>query len=117
MNSSVASRHPIEGLLSLAVQERASATVISAEGELDMASAPELELLLDDQRGPVLLDLRSLRFIDSSGLRLLVGAEERSRRDGLDLRLVCGPATRRILELTGLTGHFSFADPGTLPAR
>ena len=117
MASSVAPRHPLDGLLRLAVQENPSATVISVEGELDMASAPELERLLDGQRGPVLLDLRSLHFIDSSGLRLLVGAEERSRRDGLDLRLASGPATQRILELTGLTEHFSFADPGTLPAR
>ena len=117
MNSFVASRHPADGLLHLVVQEHATATVIAAVGELDMASAPELERLLSEQEGPVLLDLRSLRFIDSSGLRILVGAEERSRRDGLDLRLATGPATQRILDLTGLAGHFSFADPGTPPAR
>ena len=115
MDPSVASTHPLDGLLRLGVQEHASATVISAEGELDMASAPELERLLGDQRGPVLLDLRALRFIDSCGLRTLLGADERSRRDGLDLRLAYGPATQRILELTGLTGHFSAADPGILP--
>lgn len=117
MDPAVASRNPLDALLRLVVREQASATVISAEGELDMASAPELERLLTEQRGPVLLDLRSVRFIDSSGLRILVGAEERSRRDGLDLRLASGPATRRILELTGLTGHFSFADPRALPAQ
>ena len=116
MDPSVASKHPLDGLLRLSVQERGSATVISAEGELDMASAPELGRLLGVQHGPVVLDLRSLHFIDSSGLRVLLGAEERARRDGLDLRLASGQVTQRLFELTGLTEHFSYADPGALPA-
>ncbi len=86
-------------------------TRISVEGELDMATAPVLEKLLDRQRGPVLLDLRSLDFIDSSGLRLLLSAEERSRRDGSGLRLASGRITRRLFELTGLTEHFALIAP------
>lgn len=115
MDPSAANEHPADGLLRLAVQERDAATVIAAEGELDLASAPDLGRLIGTQVGPVILDLRALHFIDSSGLRELVGAEERARRDGLDLRLAPGEATRRLLEVTGLTDHFSYAAPGALP--
>lgn len=111
MNTSVAAEHPAESLLQLTARRHGGTTVIAAEGELDMASVPQLQRLLDEQSGPVLLDLRSLEFIDSCGLGLLLSAEKRSRRDGLSLRLAPGRATQRLLQLTGLTEHFAYTDP------
>ena len=80
---------------------------VQAKGELYMASAGGLERdLLDAFEGDaasIVLDLESVTFIDSSGLRLLVWAAHCSREDGDRLRIQCGTgAVRRMLELTEL---------------
>ena len=64
------------------MEEREGRVVVTPRGELDMASAPELEQAIMPrlQDGAwVLLDLRSLDFIDSSGLRVVVGAHRLPR--------------------------------------
>lgn len=114
MDSSVAPTRPADGLLRIAVEELSSGTVVVADGELDLATAPQLERRLGELSGRLVLDLRRLDFIDSTGLRLLLRTEERSRRDGLDLRLAPGPAAQRLIELTGLSGHFAYVDAEVL---
>jgi anti-sigma B factor antagonist len=51
----------------------------------------------------LVLDLRRVRFIDSSGLAALVAAWKRARRDGRRLIVVSSPgAVERLLTVTGL---------------
>lgn len=54
--------------------------VIALTGELDMASAPELEEAIDraiaSAARSVIVDLRQLEFMDSTGIRLLVAAHK-----------------------------------------
>src|SRR5690242_13294590 len=54
---------------------------IGLEGEVDIATAPALEQLLGeverDGWPTVVFDLRHLSFIDSSGIRALLGVNER----------------------------------------
>src|SRR5579875_696304 len=84
--------------------ESGEATVLRVAGELDLASSPELERELDGilagAGGPLIVDLRELEFIDSTGLRVLVKAhqqaEERGRRFGL---AGGGSQVRRLLTL------------------
>ena len=77
-------------------------------GELDQATVPELEEqlteVIEGRNGPVLVDLSSCEFIDSSGLALLVSARERVTADGERGFGICCPDTQvsRLLELTGL---------------
>jgi anti-anti-sigma factor len=74
-------------------------------GELDIASAGQLGAVLADLAGRVdrfAIDLRGLEFIDSQGVRLLVGFEREARRNGWALSLVQGPdVVSRIFALTG----------------
>ena len=86
--------------------------VLSARGELDAYSAPALEdhvarLLADDARN-IVLDLSETAFLDSSGLRAILTAQRRlSNADGqLTLRAPSEPVSR-LLEITGLTDHFT----------
>jgi anti-sigma B factor antagonist len=55
-------------------------------GELDVFTAPQLRAALSEaapRRDEILvLDLRGLSFIDSSGLAVVLGAHERALRDG-----------------------------------
>jgi anti-sigma B factor antagonist len=84
------------------VDVRANTAVVVAEGELDVATAPQLEAVLRSQSGPVVVDLRPLRFIDAAGLRVLLAADQRSRQNGNDVSFIPGEATRRLAHAAGV---------------
>jgi anti-anti-sigma factor len=80
-------------------------------GELDMAGATRLEERLQALAGggdPVVLDLHRLQFIDSSGLRVLVGAVTDARRDNraLVFEETLSPQVRQIIDLLELRDLF-----------
>jgi anti-sigma B factor antagonist len=83
--------------------------VVEVAGELDLYTAPNFrESVLDaagDQDPPkVIVDFRSLGFIDSSGLGAIVACLKHLRERGGDLALSApeGSGLRRLLDLTGL---------------
>jgi anti-anti-sigma factor len=81
----------------LRTEDRASVFAIS--GELDLASAPELESQIAQafQSGAkmVIVDLRELEFIDSTGLSVLVKAHQQAQEAGCELGIVNGGAQVR----------------------
>jgi anti-anti-sigma factor len=64
-------------------------------GELDLSTAPEVEQALADaeekQPARMVIDLRQMAFMDSTGLRVVLAADGRARRDGRRLEVVPGP--------------------------
>lgn len=74
-------------------------------GELDIATAPWLESALREPRLQarlVVLDLRELAFVDSSGVHAIVDASIRARRAGHRMLLLRGrPGVDRVFTLTG----------------
>ena len=93
------------------VSEDAAGTVLVLEGELDVATAQELDAVLATQSGKVVVDLRKLRFIDLAGLRMLLEADARSRQDGMNLRFIPGPMVRRLFELAELPDRLAYLEP------
>ncbi len=95
--------------------------VVTLAGELDLASASLLQKELDGITrggGAVVIDLSRLRFIDSSGLHVLLRAERQLRASGGQLVLVHGPrAVRRVFEVTGLDQHFAWRDSKSAALR
>lgn len=85
--------------------------VVGVEGELDAYSAPRLEqalgrVLADDATG-VVVDLSRCSFIDSTGLRVLVGTSKRLISSVRPLVLVSSDRNlERLLEVTGLAAVF-----------
>jgi anti-anti-sigma factor len=77
---------------------------VRAAGELDIAAAPQLEQTLREAearaRG-VVLDLRELTFMDSSGVHVIVDASTRARAAGNRLVVVRGPS--QVDRLLGLS--------------
>lgn len=74
-------------------------------GEFDLSVVPRVddEIMRMEATGPtvLVLDLSALTFMDSSGLRVVVTADERARRDGRRFTVVNGPdAVRRVFEIT-----------------
>ncbi len=97
------------------VQVEEWATVIALSGELDLASSPALEEELtqvfasDSPR--VIIDLRELDFMDSTGLSILVKAHQRADEVDRELALVKGtPQVQRLLTLTGVSDRLSLID-------
>ena len=96
------------------VPDRREVAVVPA-GELDLATADRLADEVRELRAAgfreVLLDLRHVSFLDSSGLRMLLSLRSDARRDGHELRLVPGPReVQRIFELTATRGLFDWRD-------
>jgi anti-sigma B factor antagonist len=82
-------------------------------GELDLATCQELVTALeqarDDGAQNVVVDLRGLSFMDSSGLQCLLRFDAEARSDAFSLELIQGKEQiERLFEMAGLKEHFTF---------
>jgi anti-sigma B factor antagonist len=97
------------------VRNADAATVITVSGELDLASSPaleeELERVAQSDAKVVVVDLRHLEFMDSTGLSVLVRAHQRAEENGRRLGLVNGSQqVQRLLTLTGVADRLTLTD-------
>jgi anti-sigma B factor antagonist len=101
--------------LDVTTEQHPGHTRVILIGELDIASSGELEEQLAaievDSPATLLLDLRRVDFIDSTGLRALIAADERARSAGRRLAVVRGPdAVAHLLAVTQLDQRFEMVD-------
>lgn len=99
----------------LTSEESRGVARVAFRGELDISGAPKAERLLRrverKKPGVLVLDLRGLTFMDSTGLRVVVGADARARREGRRLLIVRGPeSVHRVFRLTLLDRRLEFVD-------
>ena len=85
-------------------------------GEFDLSSEKgfreELETLLGDEISTLVIDLRELTFMDSTGLRAIIALHQTALREGCDHAVLCGEGSvRRVLEETGLADVLPIVDP------
>lgn len=85
-----------------------SAKTLALGGELDLLSSPALQKALDEAADSdadlIIVDLRGLEFMDSTGLHALVNAHHRMEELGRRFALVRGgESVQRLFELTGVT--------------
>ena len=102
-------------MLEIAVSETGGVRLLRLTGELDMAGVDQLERLLSPDQTPegatFVIDMRGLSFIDSSGLRALIMADERVRDEGGRFIVVRGPdRVNEILEMTGVAQRIELVD-------
>jgi anti-anti-sigma factor len=102
-------------ILEVESSERDGLVHVSLRGELDLSTVGKVddELQSVERAGPkiVLLDLSNLTFLDSTGLRCVVRADERAREDGRRLVVVKGPeAVQRVFEITRLDDRLELVD-------
>jgi anti-anti-sigma factor len=102
------------GNFDVATHRQGSTLVVTPRGEIDLAT---IELVRDaverDRQSEenLVLDLREVGFIDTSGLRYVLELVERGGRDGFDVRLVRGPTSvQRVFEVSGLEPRLPFVD-------
>ena len=81
---------------------------LSVAGEIDAHTCPDLAAALEPLPGSgnVQIDMAGVQFMDSSGLRVLIGAHHRAAAAKRKL-LICRPSKSvfRIIEISGLSDH------------
>jgi anti-anti-sigma factor len=102
-------------ILEVTTQDSGGQVTISLKGELDLSSVGKVqeELRRVEAEGPALLvlDLSNLTFLDSTGLRAVVTADERARENGRRFVVVRGPdAVQRVFAITRLEERLEMVD-------
>ena len=102
-------------ILEVDTQENDGLVHVSLRGELDLSTVDKVEDELrrtEDRADKLLvLDLSGLTFLDSTGLRLMVTADQRARKSGRRLALVKSPETvHRVFTITKLDERLEMVD-------
>jgi anti-anti-sigma factor len=102
------------GNFDVAIDRGESALVVVPRGEIDLATVDLVRAAVEREKRPgedIVLDLREVGFMDTSGLRYVLELNERASQDGFDLQLVKGPrAVQRVFEVSGLESRLPFVD-------
>lgn len=92
---------------------------LRVDGEFDLSAVEDFEakaraLLAEGPIEALVVDLRSLTFMDSSGLSELIKLEKAAQKDGFRLAILRPPSpVAAIFEMTGLDQHLPLFDPDT----
>jgi anti-sigma B factor antagonist len=112
---------PISSICSIRIDRQRGTAIVRLYGEFDLSGEAgfrdELGELLDSEIEALVLDLRGLTFMDSTGLRVLVSVQNLASKDGFDYTVLCGDGlVRRVLHETGLDGVLPLVNPeGAVP--
>jgi anti-sigma B factor antagonist len=96
--------------ITLTTTDEGDRKVVAVAGEVDPLTAPEFDDALRAaaaESSTVVVDLGAVSFLDSSGLRVIVAAQQELEASGIGL-VIRNPSdsVRRVLEISGLTQHF-----------
>ena len=106
--------------LRVTTTEAGRCRIVECHGELDIATAPEVEVIVrgmvDDGAEELRLDWSGLTFMDSTGIRLLLEILALCRDSSVGLTWKLGPSAKRALDAVGihddlLRGYASPAEP------
>jgi anti-sigma B factor antagonist len=106
------------GNFDVSAQRVGGVTTVSPAGEIDLATVDLVREALEEEQiagDDVVLDLRAVGFMDTSGLRYVLELNERAGREGFGFRIIRGPrAVQRVFEVSGLESRLTFVDdPGS----
>jgi anti-sigma B factor antagonist len=103
----------VQDQLQIGVRHESDRVILALDGELDMATAEQLQHAIDglDGQALVVLDLEQLQFIDSTGLRSVLAVLERCRDRGQQFAVTRGSQqVQRLLGVTGVAKHLRIID-------
>ena len=97
--------------LTLVTREGDSATIVAVEGEIDVYTAPKLRdkitELVAGGAYDLVVDMKDVEFLDSTGLGVLVGGLKKVRAHNGSLQLICNQdRLLKIFRITGLAKVF-----------
>jgi anti-anti-sigma factor len=112
----------VKDLAQLVVGSDDDVIAVTLSGEIDMSNAADIEAAVEravpNTACGMVLDLSELTYLDSAGIRMLIGLANRFRwrRQQLYVAVPEGSRVRRVLDLAGATGAFTI-DPTVEAAR
>ena len=90
--------------MTIEIKRNAQETIIELAGRLDTTTAPALDKTINDDIGDtkdLVLDMKSLEYISSAGLRVLLSAQKKMQKLGsMKVKNVC-EAVMEVFEMTG----------------
>ena len=102
-------------ILDVSSEDRNGLVHVALAGELDLSTVAKVqeELRRVEANAPptLVVDLSKLTFLDSTGLRCIVTADERARAEGRRIVIVRGPdAVQRVFTITKLDDRLEMVD-------
>ena len=99
--------------MEIKIREEGAVTIVSVAGSMDAQTAPDLAHALHDrlQNGyfNLVIDLASLNYTSSAGLRVLLSATKEARTHGGDVRIAAPqPMVNNVFEMSGLNSVLKF---------
>ncbi len=96
--------------------------VVELNGEIDVYTSPKVKdaisELIDQGHYNLVINLEKVRYIDSTGLGVLIGGLKRVREHGGSVNLVCtNPQIKKIFDITGLVKIFGIFDDEDAAAK
>jgi anti-anti-sigma factor len=102
------------GNFDVATHRQGGALVIAPRGEIDLATVDLVREAVERDRDAgedLVLDLREVGFMDTSGLRYVLELVDAASRDDFSVRLVRGPnAVQRVFAVSGVEPRLPFVD-------
>jgi anti-anti-sigma factor len=80
---------------------------VSVRGDIDLSTLAKATAALDGARAgarSLVLDLREVDFMDTSGLRLIIEEQRRAAATGYRFAVIRGSRVHRLFEIAGLRG-------------
>jgi anti-sigma B factor antagonist len=107
---------PPPDLFSCEVGRNGISAWVRPAGDLDLETVHRVEAALTGLRDEgcrnLVLDLRALTFMDSTGLRLVIRWHTAAQEQGFGFAVVPGPeVVQRVFRLTGMDTHLTVAEP------
>ena len=112
MNNSLEIQRPsAAGSFSISSRRLEDGILVALSGEIDLKTAPVAEDELqraEQSESRIVLDLAEVSFMDSTGLRMVIAADQRLRERGGSLRILhVAPQVSRLFELVGISEHLN----------
>jgi anti-sigma B factor antagonist len=104
---------------SLSVERRIDRLTFGLHGEFDLSCGETFQQAIagaiDDRVTELVVDLRGLSFVDSTGLNALLCLRVRAERGGFDFVVLCGEGhVMHVLTLTGLDEFLPVVNPSAV---
>ncbi|MDQ6776047.1 MAG: STAS domain-containing protein [Actinomycetota bacterium] len=102
-------------ILAIGMSRSRDEFIIELAGELDLSGVTRVSeafaAALDSDAPTIVLDLRDLEFLDSTGVHAILKAERSAREENRSFVVVRGPRqVQRIFEISGIVDRLAFSD-------
>lgn len=111
MHSAEARSAKADGSFSISSRRLEEGILVALTGDVDLATAAVVDEELrraEQSESLIVLDLADVSFMDSTGLRTVISADQRLRERGGSLRIVNAPSqVTRLFDLVGISEHLT----------